>query len=519
MGRSDEQYRPKHDISSAERAIDSAFNTGKADRAAITSKAHADAEEAVRLVGIAMEADEMADDAMRMSVIASQNANQEGVKRARERERDARKQAKTDHKAASKAAKQAYDAIRFSAPNKLGFMRVVQVGFLLHIFFTLLMLWLTSRDAITYSSGTLFDWVMIILEGVGFWFFVNQYKIGKPYMIALGGIGVGYHLIVDIVHGSFSLATFIGNTFFYLILILYFVFSKRVDYVMVNDFSKHEGVIEREEVQINRKGWPFYRNLIMYFVVFSVFGHWMEAGMCQFIILGWVEGEYDPTNTMLWRDWLYPFPMEGMAVVIIAVALYPLFKWLQRKFENKFVPYILSFLANALTCSIIEFTMGLLINSNYQLWDYRENFGNIMGQVCLQNAVAFGVAASVIAWFVYPLMERWIARLRPEIVNIAFVVIAVFGGILWSLYIIDPPEALTEVQIAAEQKDAEERAAEDERTGLAFSFMMNMGSIDTTRESIENSKHLSDEERAKLNEDLTQITNLYGDMISTIGAK
>jgi uncharacterized membrane protein len=241
--------------------------------------------------------------------------------------------------------------------------------------------------------------------------------------------------------------------------------------------------------------------------------------MCQFIILGWVEGEYDPTNTMLWRDWLYPFPMEGMAVVIIAVALYPLFKWLQRKFENKFVPYILSFLANALTCSIIEFTMGLLINSNYQLWDYRENFGNIMGQVCLQNAVAFGVAASVIAWFVYPLMERWIARLRPEIVNIAFVVIAVFGGILWSLYIIDPPEALTEVQIAAEQKDAEERAAEDERTGLAFSFMMDMGSIDTTRESIENSKHLSDEERAKLNEDLTQITNLYGDMISTIGAE
>jgi hypothetical protein len=99
------------------------------------------------------------------------------------------------------------------------------------------------------------------------------------------------------------------------------------------------------------------------------------------------------------------------------------------------------------------------------------------------------------------------------------VVIAVFGGILWSLYIIDPPEALTEVQIAAEQKDAEERAAEDERTGLAFSFMMDMGSIDTTRESIENSKHLSDEERAKLNEDLTQITNLYGDMISTIGAE
>ena len=505
----DMQEHAKRDISDAERAIDNAFNTGKADRAAITRTAHEDAEEAVRLVAIAMEADEMADDAMRMSVIASQNADQERARRARTKEQEARKQAKMDHKAASKAAKQAYDAIRFSAPNKLGFMRVIQFAFLLHIFSTLLMLWLTSRDAITYNSATLFDWVMIILEGVGFWFFVNQYRIGKPYMIALGGIGVAYNVILDIIRGAFSFGTFIGNTTFYLILILYFIFSKRVDYVMVNDFSKHEGVIEREEVQINRKGWPFYRNLIMYFVIFSVLGHWMEAGMCQFIILGWVEGEYDPSNTMLWRDWLYPFPMEGMAVVIIAVALYPLFKWLQRKFENKIVPYVVSFFANALTCSIIEFTMGLLINADYSLWDYRENFGNIMGQVCLQNAVAFGVAASIIAWFVYPLMERWIARLRPEIVNIAFVVIAVFGGILWSLYIIDPPESLTDEQVAQQQTDEHQKKIQEEKDGLSLTLVLSGSSVESMRGTVQNSQYLTDEEKAKLEADLLQIGDIY----------
>ncbi|MBO7674707.1 MAG: putative ABC transporter permease [Atopobiaceae bacterium] len=516
MKASDKQAQTKRDLSNAERAIDNAFNTGRADRATITSKAHADAEEAVRLVGVAMEADEMADDAMRMSVIASQNADAEGIRRARTRVRDARKQAKDDHKAASKAARQAYDAIRFSAPNKLGFMRVIQVGFLLHIFSTLLVLWLTSRDAITYDSGTLFDWVMIILEGVGFWFFVNQYKIGKPYMIALGGVGIVYNIIVDVMRGSFSLGTFLGNTVFYLILVFYFLFSKRVDYVMVNDFSKHEGTIEREEVQINRKGWPFYRNLIMYFVIFSVFGHWMEAGMCQFIILGWVEGEYDPTNTMLWRDWLYPFPMEGMAVVIIAVALYPLYKWLQKKFDNRIIPYVLSFLANALTCSIIEFSMGLLINADYQLWDYRENFGNIMGQVCLQNAVAFGVAASIIAWFVYPLMERWIARLRPEIVNIAFVVIAVFGGILWSLYIIDPPKSLSDAQIAKQQLDEREQKTQEEKEGMALMFSIQEVSAGSARESVGESEYLTDEEKAKLDENLAEIQRRYEDMQSLL---
>ena len=508
----DEPEQSVRDLSSAERAIDNAFNTGKADRALITRTAHEDAEEAVRLVAIAMEADEMADDAMRMSVIASQNADQERAKRARTREREARKQAKEDHRAASRAAKHAYDAIRFSAPNKLGFMRLIQIAFLVHIFSTLVMLWLTSRDAITYNSGTIFDWVMIILEGVGFWFFVNQYKIGKPYMIVLGSIGATYNIIMDIVRGSFSAGTFFGNTTFYLILILYFIFSKRVDYVMVNDFSKHDGTIEREELQINRKGWPFYRNLIMYFVIFSVFGHWMEAGMCQFIILGWVQGEYDPSNTMLWRDWLYPFPMEGMAVVIIAVVLYPLFKWMQRKFENKIIPYVVSFLTNALTCSVIEFTMGLLINADYSLWDYRENFGNIMGQVCLQNAVAFGVAASIIAWFVYPLMERWIARIRPEIVNIAFVVIAVFGGILWSLYIIDPPESLSTAQLEQMQLDDKQKKAEEERDGVQLAIVINKGSIESLKDSLGSMSSVTNEERAQLNEDIAEIVRLYEDM-------
>ena len=62
-----------------------------------------------------------------------------------------------------------------------------------------------------------------------------------------------------------------------------------------------------------------------------------------------------------------------------------------------------------------------------------------MGQVCLQNTMAFGVVAGIITWWVYPLMERWIARVPRDIMNIAFVVIAVFGAIVWSLYLINPP--------------------------------------------------------------------------------
>jgi len=170
-------------------------------------------------------------------------------------------------------------------------------------------------------------------------------------------------------------------------------------------------------------------------------GHWMEMGMCQFIIMGVVQGEYDPSNTMLWRDWLYPFPMEGAAVVVIALVLYPFFVWLKKKFTGKrrWIAYVISFFAGALLCTIIEFSMGLIVNADLQLWDYRDNFCNIMGQVCLQNTMAFGVVAAIITWWVYPLMERMIARVPQDIMNIVAVVIFVFGGIVWSLYLINPP--------------------------------------------------------------------------------
>ena len=118
--------------------------------------------------------------------------------------------------------------------------------------------------------------------------------------------------------------------------IFYFAFSDRVKYTLVNDLSTYRpGGPGAKASWLGVGLGRFIRNLIMYFIVFSILGHWMEMGMCQFIIMGLVQGEYDPTNTMLWRDWLYPFPMEGAAVVIIALVLYPFFTWLKKKFTGK----------------------------------------------------------------------------------------------------------------------------------------------------------------------------------------
>ena len=428
-------------LEKAEKAVDSAYKTGKVDRAKITQAAQLDAAEAVAMAGLAMEADEEADEAMRITVIAERSGDRNRAKVARKKERQARKRAKNRHNAATKSAKKAYDAIKFSDPNKMGFMRVVQILFACHIAVYLVWLMFTSRDAMPYSVTSIMDWVMVILEGVAFWMFINRYKVARPVVIAIALIGIFVPAIVDIALNRFNLIALISSSMFYIFLLFYFIFSKRVKATLINDLGKNKGDYEKEEFVVNRRGWPFVRNLIIYFIVFSILGHWMEMGMCQFIIMGVVQGEYDPSNTMLWRDWLYPFPMEGAAVVVIALVLYPFFVWLKKKFTGKrrWIAYVISFFAGALLCTIIEFSMGLIVNADLQLWDYRDNFCNIMGQVCLQNTMAFGVVAAIITWWVYPLMERMIARVPQDIMNIVAVVIFVFGGIVWSLYLINPP--------------------------------------------------------------------------------
>ncbi len=501
-------------LDDAEKAIDRAYSTGKAERSKITQSAQLDAAEAVAMAGIAMEADVDADEAMRLTVIAEKSGDRATLKEARKKEREARKKAKADHKAATKSAKQAYEAIKFSSPHKMGFMRAVQIVFAGHIAVVLVWLMLTSRDSMNYNVTTMMDWIMVILEGVAFWMFINRFKIARPFVIATAAIGIIGLVAVDISLGHFNPVALFSSSAFYIFLIFYFTFSKRVKAVIVNDFGRQKGDYQKEDFVINRHGWPFVRNLIIYFIVFSILGHWMEMGMCQFIIMGVVQGEYDPSNTMLWRDWLYPFPMEGAAVVVIALVLYPFFQWLKKQFTGKkaFLAYVLSFIAGALLCTIIEFGMGLIVNADYQLWDYRENFCNIMGQVCLQNTAAFGVVAAVVIWWVYPMLERLIARVPHDIMNGAFVVSAVFGAIIWSLYLITPPE-IEKVNMIAVKDNPEQIQKEYEKRMIAMKLSKINDAINEFDSAVDGST-LPNKEELKANaEDIRQ----KGKSMLTIG--
>lgn len=60
-----------------------------------------------------------------------------------------------------------------------------------------------------------------------------------------------------------------------------------------------------------------------------------------------------------------------------------------------------------------------------------------MGQICLQNSIGFGVAATVMTFVVYPLVKGGIARLSKDGANVLFITIVVFFSMLMIFYYIN----------------------------------------------------------------------------------
>lgn len=183
--------------------------------------------------------------------------------------------------------------------------------------------------------------------------------------------------------------------------------------------------------------WEFWRDMGIHFVSFSILGHWAEILFCQLIIAGVFMGEHDPTNVMLWEQWLYPFSAEGTALVMIALFLHPLKLWLLERTGGRKLPaLVLSFLANQAVCTSIDFCTGMVANRDYQLWDYREMPFNFMGQVCLQNSLVYSVAATIIVWWAYPAMDRLLHRLPRAVVDGLFFALAGAYAFLATLYFV-----------------------------------------------------------------------------------
>ncbi len=226
-----------------------------------------------------------------------------------------------------------------------------------------------------------------------------------------------------------------------LFIVFYFAFSQHAKEVFVEapTLSTQPTHDPNENIFEKPFTWPWFRNLALYYFIFSILGHWAEIGFCWLIVLGVVMGDYDFSHAQLWDWWLCPYPAEGIAVVLIALVLFPFKEWVLKKTGGHvWLTLIISFLVNMLVCATIDFTTGITANANFELWDYRDLPFNFMGQIVLQNTLVYSVAATFIVWVIYPLMAKWLHRMPQRYANglfIGFLAFYVFLEVLYYVHI------------------------------------------------------------------------------------
>ena len=428
------------DIERLEKAFAAADAAAGADRAAITRAAQRDAEDAVAKVSEAITADEEAAEASRMAILAERSGNKESAKKARAIEREARKKAKGNHRAATRSAKAAYDAVRFSDPDGLGFLRVLMLLLGCNIIFTVFLLTTYIKGSYSIGFDEVLNMVNVLADGVSLWLIWKHKKLARNWVIAVSAFNIVVGTVFNIATGVFNPFAQVALSVFDIFMLVYFLTSSRVKATLVEPFNVRtlNDDLDEEESFFRPKTWEFWRNLVIYFVIFSIVGHWMEACVCLLIKYGIVPGIYDPTS-QIWSDWLYPFPVYGIGFCFCALMFYPLKNVLQRKFERVLPSLIISYVVSAIVCTGIEFTLGMLTNQNLELWDYSDMFCNFMGQVCLQNSLFFGFAATIMTWVVYPALERLFRRIPNEAGTGVFIVAVVGFAVLAALYFINVP--------------------------------------------------------------------------------
>ena len=264
-------------------------------------------------------------------------------------------------------------------------------------------LWLIERRASTTRQYVVVSMLIVIALSLLDLFYGGEYAriaavVSLPVLIAGGVLYFA---------GSFAIVAF-------------FAFSPHAKELFVEPIHTSVQPTSNPGENIYEKPftWPWFRNLVIYYCVFSVVGHWAEIGFCWLIVLGIFDGSYDFSHAQLWEQWLYPYPAEGIAVVLIVIFLFPLKEWLLKKFNGRLWPTLIaSFFANAVVCVSIDFLMGITTNADYQLWDYRDMPFNFMGQIVLQNSLVYTIAATLFVWVVYPLMAKALHRAPQHYVN------------------------------------------------------------------------------------------------------
>ena len=153
---------------------------------------------------------------------------------------------------------------------------------------------------------------------------------------------------------------------------------------------------------------------ILLFFTYSFAGWFMESvggiiNVKKFINRGFLIGPY--------------CPVYGIGVVIITVLL--------GKYKND-IPAL--FFLSILICGTLEYFTSYIMEKlfNARWWDYKNRKFNINGRICLETLIPFGIAGSLILYYVNPFFENLYLMIPDTIRHIIVSILSI-------LFIIDVP--------------------------------------------------------------------------------
>ena len=331
---------------------------------------------------------------------------------------------------------------RYTAESKLGFMRAVQVVNVLQILIGYVALvFISGRDLRGVAAYTSFNMALeTVCMGELVWLISHRKRYTRQIAIAMYAITTVSTCILYGLMGILTVENIVFTAAVPALLSLYFATSRRAKAVLVQPFDVRfrDKSLAAGTPTWNPRTSDFWLRLLIYFFLFSVAGHWMEMGVQVLVVNGIMPGTVAGADSLTWRDGLNPFFIYGISVAFCGLVLYPVYVKLKQKMPRIWQAYLVSFMLNMAFCVAAELVLGFLFNTDYHAWDYRDQFMNFEGQICLLYSVCFGVASSAITWFVYPFMERQFSYVSHESFRFIFVGALVLFLFILFTYNFDP---------------------------------------------------------------------------------
>jgi uncharacterized membrane protein len=327
-----------------------------------------------------------------------------------------------------------------------GLLRLWELLFALNALVCIVALMSESQTSLPLTFDTALVLADSLLSGVALWLIMQRKKATRTVLCVYTAVMLIIGITGDLIINNFRFSAFYlvnhGRSLF-LLACIYLIFSQRARTVLVMPFDLHGGrEYAASEWALYRPRDPlFWRDIALFFMVFSVAGHWLER--LYGIVVRYTTGFYDPAAPF-WGSYFEPFSIYGIGAVLCILLLFPLKQLLAQRLRNIWLVLLVVYAANTVVCAGVELVIGLLSNhpgptGALIYWDYSTMPFNFMGQICLQNSLGFGLAATVLVWALFPTIERLILACTKDVMNVISVVIVIVYLMLAALYLVKLP--------------------------------------------------------------------------------